>query len=96
MLIEGDEQTTGEGEGGFDEEGGGCEDEGGSDCGTLVDGKLGADVDGSGVEGVEVGAGVDGAGVCAGVSDGLLAGEDDSGGKTHLPARSKPRGQLTV
>ena len=95
MLNEGGEQTTGEGEGGFDEEGGGCED-GDTDCGTFVDGKLGADVDESGVEGVEVGAGVDGAGVCAGVSDGLLAGEDDTGGKTHLPARSRPGGQLTV
>ena len=96
MRIEGDKQTTGEGEEGFDDEGGGCEDGGGSDCGTLVDGKLGADVDESGVEGVEVGAGVDCAGVCVGVSDELLAGGDDAGGKTQLPARSKPSGQLTV
>jgi len=95
MRTVGDKQITGEGEEGFDDEGGGCEDGGDSDCGTLADGKLGADVDESGVEGVEVGAGVDGAGVCVGVSDGLLAAGDDAGGNTQLPARSKPRGQLT-
>ena len=95
MRIEGDKQTTGEGEEGLDDEGGGCDDGGDSDCGAL-DGELGADVDESGVEGVEVGAGLDGAGACVGVSDGLLEDGDDAGGKTQLPARSKPRGQLTV
>lgn len=96
MRIEGDKQTTGEGEEGLDDEGGGCDDGGEPDCGALVDGEFGADVDESGVEGVEVGAGLDVAGACVGVSDGLLEDGDDAGGKTQLPARSKPRGQLTV
>jgi len=87
MRINGDKQITGEGEGVgvFDDEEGGGEDR---TCGTLV----------GDVSGGEVGAELVCGGVVfdVGVSDGLLSGTtDDTAGRTQLPARSKPRGQLT-